>query len=346
MRVNRELFLNALESTQAGLDPKGLVEQSRSFVFHNGHVMTYNDEIFCRRESGLDQAYQGAVDAKPLLKLIQKLEEEELDIDMTNGELAIRGVKKKAGVRMDKEISSPLMLVDLPKKWLKFHPDLMEAIKLVVNCSGSDETAFSMTCVHFHPKWVEACDDIQMCRWKIKTGLESDALVRGKALKEMLQLGMTEMALDDRWLHFRGPQGLSFSCRRYLVEYQDLGPMLEVSGEPLVLPKDLKECIDKAKLFSEDNVDTDLLQIDVKPNKIKVKGSGASGWYEERKTTSYAGKPLTFFIAPIMLEGIVSRHNECFVNTDKLKVQGQHFIYVSCLMRPDELDKEIKEEKE
>ena len=48
--VNREAFLHQLESVQAGLSSKEMIEQSSCFAFIKGKVVTYNDEISCRQK--------------------------------------------------------------------------------------------------------------------------------------------------------------------------------------------------------------------------------------------------------------------------------------------------------
>src|SRR5687768_12406403 len=53
MRVDRENLLRALESVTAGLAHREIIEQSGSFVFKDGNVITFNDEIACTATSPL-----------------------------------------------------------------------------------------------------------------------------------------------------------------------------------------------------------------------------------------------------------------------------------------------------
>ena len=343
MKVGRDRFLHALQSVQAGIDQKGLVEQSRCFVFHQGHVMTYNDEVFCRASSGLSDDIEGAVDAKPLASVIEQIDCEELNVVVEDKEFCIYSGDERAWVRMDQEITSPLMLITLPKEWKRLAPDFSDALKLIEPCVGKDETMFSLTCVHVCPDWLEGCDDIQICRWNLKTGVQTPVLVRGKALIKMADLGMTEVSEDTKWLHFRGPDSLTFSCRRYLEAYQDLSGFLEVEGENLVLPKEITAPIKKAKLFAEDNMEAKQIQVRIKKGKMSIKGEGFSGGYEKSPlSVEYSGEPLIFYISPDTFSRIAEKHHECVVSKDKLKVQGSNYTYITCLVRPEELHKEKK----
>ena len=51
--IPREAFLRTLEAVQPGLDPTGAIEQSSCFIFKDGAVMTFNDEVSCRMDLSL-----------------------------------------------------------------------------------------------------------------------------------------------------------------------------------------------------------------------------------------------------------------------------------------------------
>ena len=80
MKINREELLNQLESVQPGLSIREIIEQSSCFVFQDGKVITYNDEIFCSQKTPLK--IKGAVLAAPLIALLRKMVETEVDIEL------------------------------------------------------------------------------------------------------------------------------------------------------------------------------------------------------------------------------------------------------------------------
>ena len=57
--INRELFLEQLESVQPGLSTREIIEQSSCYVFRGGEVITFNDEIACSQKC--DIGIEGAV---------------------------------------------------------------------------------------------------------------------------------------------------------------------------------------------------------------------------------------------------------------------------------------------
>ncbi len=106
------------------------------------------------------------------VSILRKLKETELEITTSKEELLIKGKRKKAGLRMETDILLPIDSVEKPKKWIHLPDDFAEAISIVQQCSGKDETRFSLTCVHITPKWIEACDGYQAARYKMKMEIE------------------------------------------------------------------------------------------------------------------------------------------------------------------------------
>lgn len=338
IRVNREELLGKLESVQPGLAPREIVEQSSCFVFKGSTVMTYNDEVACRLPTGFKIKGAGAVQAQPLLAILRKLQEEEIEIETDAEFFRVKGKRRTAGIRMEQEVLLPIDSVDEPGEWKALHDDFSDAISIVQECAGKDESQFWVTCIHLHPKWVEACDNFQITRYKLKTGLTGPTLVRSSSIKHIISLGMTEFSETESWLHFRNPDGLVFSCRRYVEDFPDMSRFLECAGQEVALPKGLGEAVEKAEIFSSENADSNQVRVELRPGKLKIKGTGVSGWYSETKKMRYDGKPMSFLITPKLLLEITKRHNECQIDAgaERLKVDGGKFTYVACLGKEDE----------
>lgn len=334
-KVNREEFLRQLESVAPGLSQRDIIEQSSCFVFKNGEVMAYNDEVACRGPSVLNGEIEGAVKADKLLELLRKLPEDEIKVGRENGAFLISGKYRKAGLRMEEEIALPINNLEQPDKWKKLPLEFTDAISVVQQCASQDQTHFEMTCVHIHPNWVEACDNFQLCRWTMKTGFKKPQLVRQSSIQHIVQLGVTEFAETNGWLHFRNDDGLVLSCRRYEEEYKDFSGILGVKGTVTRLPKQLAEAAEKAAIFSAENGKNDRIRVELKAGKIRLKGEGISGWYEEFKSIKYSGEPMTFLISPSLLAELTKKHEECEVAPGRLKVVGEKYTYVACLVNAE-----------
>jgi hypothetical protein len=344
MQVKRKELLQKLESVANGLSPRDIFEQNSCFIFKGGEVITYNDEVACR--SKVDLKITGAITAQKLIELLRRLVEDELGVEQEDGELVLVGKKRQAGIKMDKEILLAVDKIERPKEWSKLPEDFTEAVKIVIQCAGRDESMFASTCVHLAPKFLEASDNYKMARYKIKTGFKDHALVRSSAIQAITQLGMTEYNESEVWLHFRNPSGLIVSCKRYadVAEFPDLTPWLEAKGEPSVLPKGLPEALSRASIFTSENTEEEnAVSIELKPGKVRIRGEGASGWYSETKNLKYNGKPMKFYIAPRLFMDLLKQHNECEISEQTIKIDSGKFVYVASLDVSDSKEKEDDE---
>jgi len=333
MRINREEFLKQLESVLPGLSTKEVIEQSSCFIFKNKTVSTYNDEIACSQKSLLK--IEGAVPAMPLISILRKLKEDELEISAndTNSQVMIKAKQKRSGINMEQDILLPIEAVDKPKKWKKLPDNFADAIAIVQPCAGTNETQFAMTCVHITSKWIEACDNHQVSRFRIKTDVDNPILIRKESIKHIVSLDMVEFSETKHWIHFRNSDGLTLSCRHWVDDYpsDDITQVLKTEGKPLSLPKGLREAVEKCEIFSSENTDDSNVLVNIKKGKFKITGKGTSGWFTEIKKSKYDGESLQFTIPPKLLVELVQHYNECEVSSSRLKVKGSKFVYVTVL---------------
>lgn len=338
MRINREEFLKQLESVLPGLSTKEVIEQSSCFIFKDKTVNTYNDEIACSQKSLLK--IEGAVPAMPFISILRKLKEDDLEISVNDSksQVLIKAKSKRSGINMDQDILLPIEAVDKPKKWKKLPDNFADAIAIVQPCAGSNDAQFAMTCVHITSEWIEACDNHQVTRFRIKTDVDNPILIRKESLKHIVSLDMVEFSETKHWIHFKNSDGLTLSCRHWVDDYpsDDITQVLKMNGDPLSLPKGLKESVEKAEIFSSENADGSNVLVNIKKGKFKITGKGASGWFTEVKKSKYDGDSLQFTIPPKLLVELVQHHNECEVSSSRLKVKGGKFVYVTVLGKVEE----------
>lgn len=336
MRINREELISDLQMVKAGVSPREFIEQSSCFIFQDGMVMTFNDEVACKKTTCL-KGITGAVQAAALTAILEKLTEPELKVrENEKGELEFRGKKKGFGIVKDAEIFLPIDRVEVPEKWKSLPPEFTEAVGLVQHCVSTDENRFLLTCIHLTPTHIEACDNLQVMRCQIETKLKTSVLVRGTSLQHLTSLAMDKIALTESWLHFRNQSGLIYSCRRYAEEYHNLDGILSVKGHPIVIPKGLSEASDRAAVFAADKAGDPLMTVALRDGLIRLTGEGLSGWYKEIKKANYHGPPMEFVIAPELLKHISSKHSDAQISQKKLKVNGGSWEYVTVLGRKAE----------
>jgi len=292
--------------------------------------------------------FEGAVHAAPLIQLLDKMTEKNIMVEPRNGQLLIVGKHRKAGITMEAEIELPYANVETPTKWKPLPEGFADAIDMVRTCAGNDESEFKVTCVHIHPKRLEACDNIQLIRYRLKTGVENPVLIRHTSAKYIKEFGMMEFCLTESWMHFRNSEGVILSCRTFVDDYPDLSNFWDVEGATIVLPKGVNEAVDKAEIFIAEKSENNRVQVVIKPGKMTLTGLGIKGFYTEFKEINYKGEAIKFKIPPKLLVDLTEKYQEAVINSERIKVTGEKFIYVTSLGEEEgeSEDEESTEESE
>lgn len=337
MRINREEFLKQLESVVPGLPTKKTSIETPCFVFKDEIVSAFNGEIACSQKSLLD--IEGAAPAMPFISILHKLKEKELEIKLNDRgtQVLIKTKSELSGINMEQDILSSIEAIDKPEEWKKLPDNFADAISIVQPCAGSNDSLFVTTCVHITSKWVEACDMHHAARFRIKTDVVKPILISKESLKHVILLDMVEFSETKHWIHFKSSDGLVFSCRYEIEDYpsDDITEVLKVGGNPLTLPKGLKETVEKAEVFSSENIEGSDVIVNIKKGKFKIAGIGTSGFYTKVKKSKYDGISLQFTIPPKLLIKLVQDYNECEISKNRLRVKGAKFVYVTVLGKVD-----------
>lgn len=329
VRINRVDFLQSLGRVEPGLSTRDFIEQSSCYVFSDGWIASFNDEICCRSKSGLPADFVGAVHAKPLKCVLEAITADEITVDFSGKEFLIKAGSERAGIRMEREIVLPVDEVTVPEQWLTLPPDFASAIDKVVDAAGTNDEEFLSVCVHIHPDYVEATDRSQMCRYTLETGVDKSFLVRAKSVAHITKLDVTKIGQTDQWVHFRN-RTLVFSCRRELMDYFDLSEIFDFSGTATKLPRGGERASELAGSFCEGK-DNDKVIVKLTNGNMNVRGEGSFGWGEKNMPMEYEGDDLAFRLSPSMLVKLVKENTDCELDGCKLCVRGDKWIYITTL---------------
>lgn len=344
----REEFLAVLQAAEAGLSRNEKLEQSTCFVFQEGRVHTFNEEVAVRAKSGLPADFTGAVQSGTLLAFLKKVSERKLTVKSAgDGELMFAGNGKGVKFRYAEKIQLPVESVERPGKadWRKLPPNFGEAVAVVQECTGKDESKTAMSCVHVTADFLESFEKFQATRFRLKMPVDDEFLVKPTGLKHVVALDCTAVAATDEWVHFKNDAGVYISCRRYDEKFPPLEEALDMAGGDTVeLPDGLDAAVSRAEIFSKENADENHLLVILEDGLLKVEAVGMTGRYWEDASVKYSGEPLAFLIAPKMLLEVVKRSNKVRVNKDKLLVKGPGWRYVTALTDPDSARQAAEEE--
>jgi hypothetical protein len=219
-----------------------------------------------------------------------------------------------------------------PTKWKPLPTDFIDALEVVASYAGRDESKFRLTCVHLHPEYLEACDDYQICRWPLATGLRKEFLIRATSADCLPAHRPKEFGVTDGWIHFRNDAGVIVTCRDFKDKYPDLGPMLEIQGTPISLPKEAPMAAERAKVFTKMNSDNDKLRVEVHRGKLVIKGTSEKGaYYQQTLKAEYDGEPFAFMLAPKRLSDLGRIKGPATITHARLKIDAERYTYFTTL---------------
>jgi DNA polymerase III sliding clamp (beta) subunit (PCNA family) len=328
MKVNRAELLQCLEVTQPGLSPKELIQQSSCFVFRGGRVYTFNEETSCRAPTPLPKDFEVAVPGNKLLAVLRAVRDDEVVLELKGDRLLVKG-KRRAEINAQTEIVLPYNEVDRPGEWTALNPDFAEAVQMVESCV-EDNNDSKLRFVHVHPEYVEGCDNFQMARYFLETGVEQSAFVRRQGLKAAVALGVTSFSDCENWIHFRCARSI-ISCRKWQEDYPDYESHFDFEGLKVALPKAVGEAAAYAEIFAQEIKDDPQVTVEIEKGWLRVLGEGVTGRAWEPLRINYDGPSTGFRIDPKLLASIVEKHQNCEIGNGKLRAEGRCWKYCTVL---------------
>ncbi len=323
----------ALEIVKPGLANKEMIEQSTSFAFVEGRVVTYNDEISLSHPvEGL--GITGAIKADGLYQLLNKITKEEIEITVDKNEVLIKAGRIRAGLTLQKKIKLPLDEIESREKWKTLPEDFIRFMSFAMSSCSRDMSRPILTCVHVNKKgYIESSDGHRITRCEMEEKMPVDTfLIPASTVQQVVKLKPTKISGGKSWVHFKTDEGSVMSCRVYEDEYPDTSIFLEVEGVDITFPKTMEDVLERASVFSKRDYTLDeMVELCLEDNRLKIKSQSDAGWFKESVNMKYTDLAVTFSIAPYLLKGILSETSTCVLCEDRLKFQGAGWVHIALL---------------
>jgi hypothetical protein len=310
-----------LEMASIGIDKSETVEQSDCFVFTEGHLITFNDEIFTCQKCDLD--LDAVVRAGDLVKLLGKMPDEDLDIQQDGKELVITGKKKRrgAGITIQEDVHLPFDEVPEPETFAALGEGFQTMLVQASRICTRDIMEFKTTMVHVTQNLVEACDNYRLFRasWD-DNGMTGDVMVPASSIAALRGVTIEKGCCDDRgWIHLLTDKDQTISIRVSDEPYMEgIGNLLEVEGDTVTFPKNLSDIVDRASVMSEPN---SLLSIRMGEGQLELQSMKDGAWYRERKKISYKGPSISFMVNPKFIIDVLKRSHRVIIGDNVLKIE-------------------------
>ncbi len=324
-------LINALESVKSGLAGKEIIEQSTSFIFRNKNIIAYNDEICAMTKSPID--IEGAVEADPLLKLLNKIKDDTIEVDIDeNNEMKIKGKNFNTGIKIENEIALPVDEIEVPDEFESVPDNFSHLAKLACLTASKSLNMALLTCVHLESDKIESCDNERITICKMDREFDHDILLPAKSFSSIVKENIVGMSIDDSWAHFKTDEDVILSCRLFYNkddEYVDLEEHIpDDEGRKITLPEEIEEIISRADIFGKDQDSGDrYAHISIKKGKLKVSAQNDSGWYKE-STKVKSKETIVFSINTDFLRDILKITNQISVIDDVLMFSSDDYTHI------------------
>lgn len=336
MKINKDQLKKALEIVKPGLANKEVIEQSTSFAFIKGRVVTYNDEISVSHPIK-DLDLEGAIQADELYKFLAKVKSDEIDITIHDEEIVLKCGRATSGFALMSEVTLPLENEISEKgKWFDIPDKFLEFLTFASMSCSSDMSNPKLVCVHVNEKgFIESSDNFRITHCKLKTELPiATFLIPGTSVNIITKINVTKIAEGKGWIHFKSKEGTIVSCRTFKETYVDTTAFLKPlkKGIHIQLPNSLKDVLDRAIIFAKRSQMIDeSIDVDIYDKTLLVKSKSETSWFEETVPIKYDGPSVTFAVTPYLLKDIITQTNECVLTGNMLNFKGEDWIYITML---------------
>jgi hypothetical protein len=344
MKIARSTLLAVLHEVAVGVSRKETIEQSNTFVFQNGILTAFNDAVLARTQSPLD--FEAAVNAPDLLALLGKIPDEEVDIELAEGEVIIKGKRKSAGIACTTEILLPIDAVPQADQWTKLPEAVPTLLQQAARTCSADQAQYLATCVHITPELIEACDNFRLFRATQNTGFPGEVLIPAASLSALDGIEIKKVAQGEGWTFFRTASRTEIAVRCSHEPYHDnIGALLDIDdAKKIVLPANMADMIERAEIMNAGSHDS-RIGLRIEDGYLTITSRKDSGWYKERKRIDYHREPLEFDIHPKFLTEIMARSPEITVGRGKMMIQVDNIQFLVQLFAKDEKPEPAVEEE-
>jgi len=321
-------LINALTIVKPGLSNKEIIEQSTDFVFQNGMVVTYNDEISVRHP--IDLEIEGAVKADEFYKFLNKTKAKKVLFKQEGNKILMKAGRSKVTLNV-KEVALDLSEIQTKKKWEDFNADLFSAAEFVSFAASKDASTPALTCVHFRPGLVEATDKYRVAVFECD--VDKEFLLPADLLPILKKINPAQICMQNEWVHFRNESGTELSSRVLSAQYPDLNKIWIEGAQELQLPDKLLDIVERAAVFASDDFEYDrMLDLKIVGNLVTVNSKSESSEFEETTKIEYDGPELKFRIVVTVLYDILKKEaSTVLIKGHKIQFEGDGWKYLGLL---------------
>lgn len=353
MNISKSNLLAALAIVKPGLASKELLEQTTSFAFIEGRVVTYNDEISISHPiDGVD--FEGAINAKELYGLLSKIEKDEIEMTIEADQLLIHAGRVKAGLKLEGEVKLPIKEVPAKMHKISNPKRFNHLLTFAMQTCSKDPAQSKLSCICLKKNGlILGSDGFRLLQAQADPLPVEDFLLPASSSVEIIKIDPTFVSLEKGWAHFKNDKGTVVSSRRIDDDYMPNEQIKNVLGFNKVgeiqFPAKILQIIERVGLFAKGDTPIDeLVEVSIEGGKMRLRAQaeGTGSWVEERASITYQGTIL-FLITPSLFVDILQVTQTSIIDKSiqKIKFTGPDWEYVIMLRVPPEKKKATASKK-
>jgi len=356
MRVNRKDLRDKLSLLKPGLGKKELDPQETHFIFFDGIIATFNQQILITIpfESELENF---SVKAEEFFRLVDGISDETLDIVLREHRLRIKSRSTTATISTFKPKKDPLdtglndnietkikAVLEMQKGWRAIPEELIPGMVLCSFSASPDLSSAVRACVCARGDRILSTDNARVSRFILPEGTidEADFNIQARYITELAKFPVVEYCMTKRWVHFRTEDSVTFSCcviegsmpakiERYFEGMKDL--------EYHTLPDEFSEILNSVVVLASEVNDQQKgrkTTIRIGDNKINIKAENELGNVEKSLPYEYDGEPIKFLINNNFLTQILQHTTTVAWEFPNLYFSSGNFSHLMVMLDEDD----------
>jgi len=330
--IKRTDLIEVMEAVRPGLqEGKTLIDQAECFVFMDGEVITFNDEVSVSCPCDFIDI-EGSVRAKEMHAYLKRISDEFITLEQTTDQLRVKAGRKDSGFAFEAEVRLPVDAIPMPEddEWHTLPKDFCEALTFVSFSIGKDYSNLVLTNAYIHDKCVDASDNMRMTRRLLGKKVPVPFFVPIRQLKTLVGYNPVEYAVVGDWVHFANDFGVIFSVLQVKGSFPDIGKYFETDGTEIKVPAEITEGAERAEIFLNSIVqDENLVEVSSDGTGMTITAKGPSGWTKEE--FEYKGKEFKFSMPPKFIQEAFGLVDKAVLTESTIILNGKEFKHCSAI---------------
>ena len=317
MKLSKKDFQDAVKIAMMATTQDSTVYASGDcLLFDNNTIYSYNGYTSIAKKFITEEPLQGAVRAKELFSIINKIQDKEFEIKDIGKSWNIRAGRANYELvkKADLELNSIERIIPKDNEWIYIPDNLFEALNF---CILNDNN----TNIFIGDDVVYSTDGFRIYQYKLSTLMTNKVLINTQLVKSVVCFNNIKgYAITKGWIHFRDDDGSIISVRKYDTSQYPKDEIERVIKEntdgdyvKCAIPDMLIQVIDRASILSKEVDKYDAITMKLTNTGITVKSNNEYGKFEE-STDAEIPYNAEFVVSVIMLK-------DCLKDTDSFYIR-------------------------